>query len=83
MNPVIMGAVLGLAISTQMFAENKDVRVDHFDQHGRRTGYSVIDPKSGRIENFDKDSKRIGSGQITPPPAEQGKKEVPPTPPQR
>ena len=40
------------------------VRVEQFDKEGQRTGYAVIDTKTGRVDYFDARSRRVGSGKI-------------------
>ncbi len=50
-------------------AEGREtVRVDLFDKHSNRTGYAIVDPKTGIIDFYDLKSNRTGSGTITPPP---------------
>lgn len=46
--------------------ERPVIRVDQFDTQSRRTGYLLIDPKTGRIDTFDTKSQRTGSGQVQP-----------------
>jgi hypothetical protein len=41
-------------------------RVDLFDKSSNRTGYAIVDDKSGWIELYDKASNRIGYGRISP-----------------
>ena len=48
-------------------AAQQQLRVDTFDKLSNRTGYAVVDPKTGRVDFYDKDSNRTGSGQVTPP----------------
>lgn len=49
--------------------ERRELRVDTFDTRSNRTGYAIINEKTGRIDTFDTRSRRTGSGTITPPPA--------------
>jgi hypothetical protein len=51
----------GLATSAQA-----QTRIDLFDKRSNRTGYILVDPKSGRIDTYDPKSNRTGSGYITP-----------------
>jgi hypothetical protein len=44
------------------------VRIDTFDKRSNRTGYAIVDPRTGRIDSFDTRSNRTGYGYITPPP---------------
>ena len=39
-------------------------RVDLFDTKSNRTGYILIDPKSGRFDTYDTKSRRTGWGTI-------------------
>lgn len=39
-------------------------RVDLFDAQGRRTGYAVVDEKSGRVDFYDAMSRRTGYGRV-------------------
>lgn len=41
-------------------------RVDTYDTKSNRTGYLLVDPKTGRIDTFDTKSNRTGYGQVTP-----------------
>jgi hypothetical protein len=42
-----------------------EIRVDTFDRRSNRTGYFVIDPRTGRVDQFDQRSNRLGYGTIT------------------
>ena len=41
-------------------------RVDFFDREGRRTGYAIVDTKTGRADFFDANSRRTGWGRLEP-----------------
>ena len=41
-------------------------RVDFFDRQGRRTGYAIVDTKTGRVDFFDANSRRTGWGRLEP-----------------
>jgi len=41
-------------------------RIDFFDREGRRTGYAVVDIKTGRVDFFDRNSRRTGWGRLEP-----------------
>ena len=45
-----------------------ETRIDTFDKHSRRTGYLVVDPRSGRVDQFDSRGNRLGHGYISPAP---------------
>lgn len=47
----------------------QEIRVDTFDKLSNRTGYVVIDRRTGRFDRYDADSRRVGGGRIVPPPA--------------
>jgi hypothetical protein len=40
-------------------------RIDLFDTKSNRTGYIIVDPKSGRFDTYDTQSKRTGWGTIS------------------
>jgi hypothetical protein len=46
----------------------RDVRVDTFDRRANRTGYILVNPRTGRFDRYDVNSRHTGSGTITPPP---------------
>lgn len=78
MKPIVLGFAILVAfdlLATALIgsaevqvAQNQNTRIDTYDKHSNRTGYAVVDPRTGRIDFFDKYSNRTGSGQITPPP---------------
>lgn len=41
-------------------------RLDFFDREGRRTGYAIVDVKTGRVDFFDASSRRTGWGRLEP-----------------
>lgn len=45
-----------------------EIRVDTFDRHSRRTGYLIVQPRTGRVDHFDTRSNRLGHGYISPAP---------------
>ena len=47
----------------------QEIRVDTFDKRSNRTGYFVIDPRTGRVDQFDKRSNRLGYGTVASPPS--------------
>jgi hypothetical protein len=80
---VLVGGLLFLAWPSPASPEERPiVRVDQFDTNGKRTGYLIVDPKTGRIDTFDTKSRRTGSGQVqgldkapaTAPPATQSRR---------
>jgi hypothetical protein len=52
-----------LAVASPAAAQE---RVDFFDRDGRRTGYAVVDTKTGRVDFFDVSSRRTGWGRLEP-----------------
>lgn len=42
-------------------------RIDLYDKASNRTGYAVIDPRTGRVDFFDKYSNRTGYAVTQPP----------------
>jgi hypothetical protein len=44
----------------------QETRIDTFDKNGRRTGYLIIDQRTGRIDQYDSRSNRLGYGMTTP-----------------
>ena len=45
---------------------SSEVRVDTFDKNSRRTGYLVIDQRTGRVDQFDTHGNRLGYGSTQP-----------------
>lgn len=60
---LILGAGAGLLLGGQLVLAAD--RIDLFDTKSNRTGYIIIDPKSGRFDTYDTQSKRTGWGTIT------------------
>ena len=60
---LILGAWAGLLLGGQLVIAAD--RIDLFDTKSNRTGYIVVDPKSGRFDTYDTQSKRTGWGTIT------------------
>ena len=50
-----------------MQVQTKEIRIDTFDSKSRRTGYMIIDQRSGRIDQFDTRGNRLGYGTTTTP----------------
>jgi len=48
-------------------AVSENVRIDTYEKDGRRSGYLVIDGRTGRIDQFDARSNRLGYGTVTTP----------------
>jgi hypothetical protein len=46
-------------------AQPTEFRVDTFDARGNRSGYFVIDTKTGRVDRYDTKSNHLGYGQAT------------------
>ena len=44
-----------------------EIRVDTFDKNSTRTGYIVIDPRTGRVDQFDTRGNRLGYGTMQRP----------------
>jgi len=57
MKALLLGTLLLLA----------QIRVDTFDKNSNRTGYIIVDPKTGRFDEYDTRSNRKGYGYIHPP----------------
>lgn len=51
---------LGLMVAPALAGE----RVDFFNAKGQRTGYAVVDQKSGRVDFYDMKSRRTGWGRV-------------------
>jgi len=59
--------IVPIIVAVTLLAQaSSTIRVDTFDQKGKRTGYLVIDPRSGRIDQFDSRSRRTGYGYTQP-----------------
>ena len=59
---VILGGGAGLLLGGQVMITAD--RVDLFDAKSNRTGYIIVDPKSGRFNTYDTKSNRTGWGTI-------------------
>jgi hypothetical protein len=65
---IVLGVVCFLlAPSPEILAQ--EIRIDTFDKKSNRTGYIIIDPRTGRLDQFDKNSDRLGYGTVTSPPS--------------
>jgi sugar lactone lactonase YvrE len=60
---LILGAGTGLLLGGQLVIAAD--RIDLFDTHSNRTGYIIVDRKTGRFDTYDTQSKRTGWGTIT------------------
>lgn len=58
---LLIGALV--ATSPPAIAEER-TRVDLYDASSRRTGYVIVDPKSGRVDTYDARSNRTGWGRV-------------------
>jgi hypothetical protein len=59
---VALGAAcLGAAPGIGAAQASRD-RVDLYDAQGRRTGYAVVDRRTGRLDVYDAQSRRLGYG---------------------
>ena len=60
---LILGAGIGLLLGGQLVIAAD--RIDLFDAKSNRTGYIIVEPKTGRFDAYDTLSKRTGWGSIT------------------
>jgi len=60
---LILGAGIGLLLGGQLVIAAD--RIDLFDTKSNRTGYIIVEPKTGRFDTYDTQSKRTGWGTIT------------------
>ena len=60
---LILGAGTGLLLGGQLVIAAD--RIDLFDTKSNRTGYIIVEPKTGRFDTYDTQSKRTGWGTIT------------------
>jgi hypothetical protein len=60
---LIVGSGLGLLLGGQLVIAAD--RIDLFDTKSNRTGYIIVEPKTGRFDTYDTQSKRTGWGTIT------------------
>jgi hypothetical protein len=60
---LILGAGAGLLLGGQLVIAAD--RIDLFDTKSNRTGYIIVEPKTGRLDTYDTKSKRTGWGTIT------------------
>lgn len=66
-----MRAIIALGFIGGLFASEalaqQEIRIDTFDRKSNRTGYIIIDPRTGRLDQFDRNSNRLGYGTTTSP----------------
>jgi hypothetical protein len=60
---LILGAGTGLLLGGQLVIAAD--RIDLFDTNSKRTGYIIVEPKTGRFDTYDTKSNRTGWGTIT------------------
>ena len=60
---LLFGVGTGLLLGGQLVIAAD--RIDLFDTKSNRTGYIIVDPKSGRFDTYDKQSRRTGWGTVT------------------
>jgi len=61
--PLLLGVGTGLLLGGQLVIAAD--RIDLFDTKSNRTGYIIVEPKTGRFDTYDTQSKRTGWGTIT------------------
>jgi hypothetical protein len=60
--------IITIAFAGLLLAQASDeIRIDQFDKKGNRTGYMIIDQRTGRYDSYDKNSNRTGFGSVTSP----------------
>jgi hypothetical protein len=64
-----MKRIIALGFVCFLIAQSNEIRIDTFDKKSNRTGYIIIDPKTGRLDQFDRNSNRLGYGTTTTPPS--------------
>ena len=60
---LLLGVGTGLLVGGQLVIAAD--RIDLFDTKSNRTGYIIVEPKTGRFDTYDTQSKRTGWGTIT------------------
>ena len=60
---LILAAGMGLLLGGQLVIAGD--RIDLFDSKSNRTGYIIVEPKTGRFDTYDTKSNRTGWGTIT------------------
>jgi hypothetical protein len=58
--------IIALGLTCFLLAQAQEIRIDTFDKKSNRTGYIIIDPRTGRLDQFDRNSNRLGYGYSTP-----------------
>jgi hypothetical protein len=48
-----------------VLTQAQEQRVDLFDKNSNRTGYAIVNPKTGRVDTYDKYSNRTGYGRLS------------------
>ena len=62
---VMLGVCAGL-LAAVTAARADERSVDIYDTHSNRTGYAVVDTKTGRVDIYDAYSRRVGWGMSAP-----------------
>jgi len=57
-----------LGRSIEIRLAQSEVRIDKFDQRGKRLGYDVFDPRTGRVDSYDSRQRHTGHGYVVTPP---------------
>jgi hypothetical protein len=57
---------LGLTVLGSGPARAETERVDLYDAQSRRTGYAIVDRRTGRVDLYDAQSRRLGYGVSRP-----------------
>ena len=59
-----MKQLIPLVACVLLAQAQQDIRIDNYDQSGKRSGYTIIKP-NGRVDMYDAQSRRQGYGVIT------------------
>jgi len=60
--------VIALAAVVEVAQAPAETRIDTFDKNSKRTGYIIVDHRTGRIDQFDTHGRRLGYGYLQPGP---------------
>lgn len=65
------GLVVYGALYVVAFGQTRtETRIDTFDRFSNRTGYLILNNKTGRLDAYDTKSNHTGTSTITPPPTQ-------------
>jgi hypothetical protein len=62
----LLALTIGIVPSASAAHADERTRVDFYDPQGRRTGYAIMERRTGRIDYYDTMGRRTGYGRVDP-----------------